>query len=62
MELTTWADVHGRRLSTDELTAIKLTARRAYEANTHIFEDEAEALEALGVHPLLLPNRLALAS
>jgi len=56
MALTMWADVHGRRLAQDEMAALRLVARRAFEANHHIFEDEAEALEALGVHSLVVAS------
>jgi hypothetical protein len=39
-----------------ELARIAVLARKLYEANTHIFEDERDALTALGVsyEPTLL--------
>lgn len=32
---------------------LRLKARRLYEMNTHIFEDECEALAALGAVPIM---------
>jgi hypothetical protein len=53
MALTLWVNVMtGTRLNPVELEALRLHARRVYDANTHIFEDEADALTALGVVPL----------
>jgi hypothetical protein len=50
MATTLWANSRtGRRLDDVELKALRLHARRVYAANTHIFEDEADALTALGV-------------
>jgi hypothetical protein len=50
MKLTLWTNViDGQRLSEDELAEMRQRAHWAYEANRHIFEDEAEALAALGV-------------
>jgi hypothetical protein len=50
MSPTRWINVvTGERLSEAELRTVWAMARRAYQANTHIFEDEAEALCALGV-------------
>jgi hypothetical protein len=50
MKLTLWTNViDGQRLSEDELAEMRRRAHSAYEANRHIFEDEAEALAALGV-------------
>jgi hypothetical protein len=46
---------HGKRLDRDALDDLRHKAHRAYEANSHIFEDEYEALTALGAVPL---NRL----
>ena len=52
MGVTQWIDVMtSRRLDHAELDVLHRRARRLYEANTHIFEDEAEALEAMGVRP-----------
>jgi hypothetical protein len=53
MVLTTWIDDNtGQRLSQAALRHMRQKARRAYRANTHIFEDETEALTALGVIPM----------
>jgi hypothetical protein len=50
MKLTLWTNmIDGQRLSEDELVEMRRRAHCAYEANRHIFEDEAEALAALGV-------------
>ena len=50
MALTLWADCRtGKQLDDAELKVLRLQARRVYEVNTHIFEDEADALTALGV-------------
>ena len=54
MALTMWTNVlTGQRLDDDELRQFRDRAHRAYEANTHIFEDESDALGALGVLPYL---------
>jgi hypothetical protein len=48
-----WVDVHtGRRLSAAALAERVRHAHTVYEANRHIFEDERDALNALGVVPL----------
>jgi hypothetical protein len=53
MALTMWTNViTGQRLDEDELRHARESAHRAYEANTHIFEDEQDALTAFGVMPL----------
>jgi hypothetical protein len=44
----------GERLDRDQLQSYKERARRLYEANRHIFEDELDALVALGVMPPLM--------
>jgi hypothetical protein len=50
MALTMWTNSRtGERLDGLELTVLRDRAHRLYEANTHIFEDEVEALSALGV-------------
>jgi len=50
MAMTLWTSSKtGRTLDDVELKALRLHARRVYDANTHIFEDEADALTALGV-------------
>lgn len=52
--LTLWVDdATGRRLDEEELRAYRQRAHVVYLANAHIFEDEADALTALGVVPLL---------
>jgi hypothetical protein len=54
MELTMWLDTRsGRRLGRSELCSLRHRARALYAANTHIFEDEAEALVALGAVSML---------
>jgi hypothetical protein len=54
MALTLWIDDYtGRRLDETELRRVHRQASRAYRANAHIFEDEADALAALGVVPML---------
>ena len=53
MALTGWTNcITGERLDDAELGRLQERAHRLYEANTHIFEDEREALGALGVLPL----------
>jgi hypothetical protein len=44
--------VTGERLDRAALADLRRRAHRAYEANTHLFEDEREALLALGVATL----------
>jgi hypothetical protein len=52
MALTMWTNVISeRRLDTAELAAFRARAHRLYEANVSLFEDEREALSALGVVP-----------
>ena len=59
--LSLWVDVvSGRRLGRCELRASQERAHRAYEANLHVFEDESDALRALGVMPILEAIRLDL--
>jgi hypothetical protein len=54
--ITLWVNtITGERLDRDALDDLRHKAHRAYEANSHIFEDEYEALTALGAVPL---NRL----
>ncbi len=54
MELTMWLDARsGRRLGRSELSALRHRARTLYAANTHIFEDQEEALAALGAVRML---------
>jgi hypothetical protein len=50
---TQWIDVaSGERLSRTALDELRRRAHFLYEANTHIFEDERDALGALGVVPM----------
>ena len=52
MAATGWTnEITGRCLDMDELRHLQDCAHRLYTANTHIFEDEREALSALGVVP-----------
>ena len=54
MTPTMWSNtITGERLDRGELTQYQLRAHRLYEANQHIFEDELDALAALGVVPVL---------
>ena len=56
MALTMWTNtITGQRLDNDEMSRLRQRAHRLYEANTHIFEDEQDALVALGVEPLAGP-------
>ena len=60
MALSMWTNIiTGRRLDDDELRQLRVRAHRLYEANTHIFEDEQEALVALGAEPLVGPGLAA---
>jgi len=53
MAMTEWVNViTGERLDRASLATLRRKAHRAYEANTHIFEDEHEALAAFGAVPL----------
>jgi hypothetical protein len=50
MALTLWTnEITGERLDRVQLDGWRRRARRLYEVNSHIFEDELEALGALGV-------------
>jgi hypothetical protein len=61
MAITLWANViTGEQLDDEELHRLRERAHRAYEANTHIFEDEIDALTAFGVMPLLEALRRSL--
>jgi hypothetical protein len=52
MALTLWTnEITGERLDRLQLDTWRRRARHLYEMNTHIFEDELEALAALGVIP-----------
>jgi hypothetical protein len=43
----------GNPLDAAELADLRTKAHAVYEANGHIFEDEADAMTALGVVPVL---------
>jgi hypothetical protein len=52
MALTMWSNtITDERLDEQELERFQRRAHRLYEANVHIFEDELDALAALGVVP-----------
>ena len=54
MALTMWSNtITGERLDGSQLAQYQRHAHRLYEANQHIFEDELDALAALGVVPVL---------
>jgi hypothetical protein len=54
MVSTMWCNtITGERLDRQQLEEYKRRAHRLYEANGHIFEDELDALAALGVMPPL---------
>ena len=61
--LTFWVNtITGERLDRLTLDGMRCKAHDLYEANTHIFEDELEALNALGAVPMLqLESELAAA-
>ena len=60
MAMTGWTNTFtGERLDDAELGRLQERARRLYEANTHIFEDEYEALSALGIVPFPPAGALA---
>ena len=53
MATTQWVNlITGERLDRAALAELGRRAHRIYEANTHLFEDEREALTALGVATL----------
>lgn len=52
MKTTSWVSINtGRRLSQASFEALHRKARAAYEANTHLFEDEHDVLRAFGAVP-----------
>ena len=54
MTLTLWVNaLTGERLTRTQLGVLQRRAREVYAANGHIFEDELDALSALGVVPLV---------
>lgn len=51
--MTRWVNtITGECLDRATLELLQVKAHAVYEANTHIFEDEFEALNALGVVPM----------
>jgi hypothetical protein len=53
MTPTMWSnDITGERLDADALARLRAQAHALYEANVHIFEDELDALAALGAVPI----------
>lgn len=58
MALTGWTNTNtGKRLSWRELERMRQRAHLVYEVNSHIFEDELDALTALGIVPLFAVGR-----
>jgi len=54
MTPTMWSnDITGERLDADALARLRAKAHVLYEANVHIFEDELDALAALGAVPVV---------
>jgi hypothetical protein len=65
MAATWWtSSTTGARLDDVQLSELRARAHRLFEANPHIFEDELDALCALGAVPLpdLLPGLLEVPS
>jgi hypothetical protein len=53
MARTLWINAYtGNRLDPSELADLRNKAHMVYAANGHLFEDEADALVALGAMPL----------
>jgi hypothetical protein len=53
MARTLWVNAYtGNWLDQSELAALRTKAHAVYAANSHLFEDEADALVALGAMPL----------
>jgi hypothetical protein len=62
MALTLWTnEITGERLDRLQLDEWRRRARRLHEVNSHIFEDELEALAALGVVPASGPGAVSTA-
>jgi hypothetical protein len=62
MALTLWTnEITGQRLDRLQLDEWRRRARRLYEVNSHLFEDELEALAALGVVPASGPGAVSTA-
>ena len=58
--MTRWVNtITGERLDRVTLDAMQVKAHTFYKANTHIFEDEFEALTALGAVPMFLLEPVA---
>jgi hypothetical protein len=54
MDHNYWVNtITGEPLKASELADLRAKAHLLYAANVHIFEDEADALTALGAVPLL---------
>jgi hypothetical protein len=54
MDHSYWVNTStGEPLKPSELAELRARAHRLYAVNAHIFEDEADALTALGAVPLL---------
>ncbi len=59
--MTLWVNtITGERLDRDALEVLRVKAHWAYEKNSHIFEDEYEALTALGAVPMSRLNEIRL--
>jgi hypothetical protein len=53
MDHTFWVNtITDERLGASDLATMRVRAHDLYVANAHIFEDEADALTALGAVPL----------
>jgi hypothetical protein len=58
MAIAGWIDdITGCPLDKEQLGQLRERAHHLYEANTHIFEDEHEALSALGAVPAFEAQR-----
>jgi hypothetical protein len=58
--MTLWVNtITGERLDRDALDVLRHRAHEAYETNSHIFEDEYEALTALGAVPMSRLNEVS---
>jgi hypothetical protein len=56
-----WVDeITGASINADQLCQLRRKAHLVYLRNSHIFEDEADALAALGAVPLLSARRRCL--
>ena len=61
--LTLWVNtITGERLDRTTLDGLRAKAHDLYEVNSHIFEDELEALNALGAVPMLEIESLRVAA